>query len=67
MFFTQVLINLMTGLALWMSRAADISMGYKLLCRSFSFASHRPNSYFFRGFLPDIVTIVWQIQLYCFL
>ncbi len=57
-FFTQVVINLTMGLALWVATRGRYQYGLNYFICLFLFQVIAQGLYFFRGILPDVVTVV---------
>lgn len=57
-FFTQVVINLTLGLALWVATRGRYQYGLNYFICLFLFQVIAQGLYFFRGILPDFVTVV---------
>ncbi len=57
-FFTQVLINLTMGLALWISTRGRYKYGLNYFIGLFLSQAFVQALYFLRGILPDVITIV---------
>lgn len=57
-FFTQVLINLTMGLAMWIATRGRYKYGLNYFIGLFLVQALAQTLYFFRGILPDFVTIV---------
>ena len=57
-FFTQVLINLTMGLALWIATRGRYQYGLNYFIGLFLSQAIVQTLTFFRGILPDVITIV---------